>query len=130
MMKVFQIDVFVYEFQNRGDRKPPRVGRRTAAELEPPPPTGEKIMASAPFQLAVSLSETEYMEYGPVLHKMLLDVLGDPPAWGLAQEPSSGRMVVLVVVDLNPRPSEQKSTRLNKSSVTTRSSSERKVLSY
>ncbi|XP_046703129.1 ghrelin-like isoform X2 [Silurus meridionalis] len=66
---------------NRGDRKPPRVGRRTAAELEPPPPSGEKIMASAPFQLAVSLSETEYEEYGPVLHKMLLDVLGDPPAW-------------------------------------------------
>ncbi|KAI5621003.1 ghrelin/obestatin prepropeptide precursor [Silurus asotus] len=67
--------------QNRGDRKPPRVGRRTAVELEPPLPTEEKIMASAPFQLAVSLSETEYEEYGPVLHKMLLDVLGDPPAW-------------------------------------------------
>ncbi|KAI5109497.1 ghrelin/obestatin prepropeptide precursor [Silurus meridionalis] len=67
--------------KNRGDRKPPRVGRRTAVELEPPLPTEEKIMASAPFQLAVSLSETEYEEYGPVLHKMLLDVLGDPPAW-------------------------------------------------
>ncbi|KAF4078827.1 hypothetical protein AMELA_G00186020 [Ameiurus melas] len=65
--------------QNRGDRKPPRVGRRTAAELEAPLPSEEKIMVSAPFQLAVSLSDTEYDEYGPVLQRMLLEVLGDPP---------------------------------------------------
>ncbi|GAA6070086.1 ghrelin/obestatin prepropeptide, partial [Tachysurus ichikawai] len=64
----------------RGDRKPPRVGRRTAAELEPTLHSEDKIMVSAPFQLAVSLSDTQYEDYGPVLQRMLLDVLGgDPP---------------------------------------------------
>ncbi|XP_060723421.1 ghrelin-like [Tachysurus vachellii] len=66
--------------QGRGDRKPPRVGRRTAAELEPTLHSEDKIMVSAPFQLAVSLSDTQYEDYGPVLQRMLLDVLGgDPP---------------------------------------------------
>ncbi|XP_058259049.1 ghrelin/obestatin prepropeptide isoform X2 [Hemibagrus wyckioides] len=64
--------------QSRGDRKPPRVGRRTAVDLEPPLHPEDKIMVSAPFQLAMSLSETEYEDYGPVLQKMLLDILGDP----------------------------------------------------
>ncbi|XP_060774477.1 ghrelin/obestatin prepropeptide [Neoarius graeffei] len=68
--------------QNRGDRKPTRVGRRTADELEPPLPPEDQIMVTAPFQLAVSLSETEYEDYGPVLQRMLLDVLGDPPTLG------------------------------------------------
>uniref|UniRef100_A0AB38ZLM6 Ghrelin n=1 Tax=Heteropneustes fossilis TaxID=93621 RepID=A0AB38ZLM6_HETFO len=64
--------------QNRGDRKPPRVGRMIAPELEPPLPSQDKMMVSAPFQLAVSLTDTEYEDYGPVLQKILLDVLGDP----------------------------------------------------
>ncbi|XP_053354998.1 ghrelin-like [Clarias gariepinus] len=64
--------------QNRSDRKPPRVGRRTSPELEAPLPSQDKMMVSAPFQLAVSLTDTEYEDYGPVLQKILLDVLGDP----------------------------------------------------
>ncbi|KAI4892778.1 hypothetical protein NFI96_032337 [Prochilodus magdalenae] len=62
----------------RGDRKPPRVGPRAAAELEFPPPLEDNhFMMSAPFQLGVSLTEEEYEEYGPVLQKILLNVLGD-----------------------------------------------------
>lgn len=40
------------------------------------------VQVSAPFQLAVSLSDAEYEDYGPVLQRMLLDVLGDPPTMG------------------------------------------------
>ncbi|XP_072540590.1 appetite-regulating hormone [Salminus brasiliensis] len=66
--------------QGRGDRKPPRVGRRAAAELEGPPPLEDnRFMISTPFQLGVSLSEGEYEEYGPVLKRILQDVLGDTP---------------------------------------------------
>ncbi|TSK42088.1 Ghrelin [Bagarius yarrelli] len=63
--------------QSRGDRKPPRVGRRSAAELEPPVPSEDKLMVSAPFQLVVSLSE----DNSQMLQRMLLDVLSDPPSW-------------------------------------------------
>lgn len=40
------------------------------------------LQVSSPFQLAASLSETEYEDYGLVLQKLLLDVLGDPPTLG------------------------------------------------
>ncbi|XP_062853081.1 ghrelin/obestatin prepropeptide [Trichomycterus rosablanca] len=65
--------------QSRGDRKPARVGRRAAAEQEPPLLSEDKVMVSAPFQFSVSLSEDKYKEYGPVLQRMLLDILDDVP---------------------------------------------------
>lgn len=34
---------------------------------------------SAPFQLSVSLSEAEYEKYGPVLQKVLVNLLSDSP---------------------------------------------------
>ncbi len=34
---------------------------------------------SAPFELAVSLSEAEYEKYGPVLQKVLVNLLSDSP---------------------------------------------------
>ncbi|KAG9277170.1 ghrelin isoform X1 [Astyanax mexicanus] len=69
--------------QGRGDRKPPRVGRRAAAEIDVPSLEDNRLMMSAPFQLGFSLSEGEYEEYGPVLQRILLDVLGDAPPLGL-----------------------------------------------
>ncbi|KAL6457948.1 hypothetical protein MHYP_G00331780 [Metynnis hypsauchen] len=66
--------------QGRGDRKPPRLGRRAAADLEIPIPLEDNhFMMSAPFQLGVSLTEEEYEEYGPMLQKILLNVLSDTP---------------------------------------------------
>ncbi len=34
---------------------------------------------SAPFELSVSLSEAEYEKYGPVLQKVLVNLLSDSP---------------------------------------------------
>lgn len=34
---------------------------------------------SAPFKLSVSLSEAEYEKYGPVLQKVLVNLLSDSP---------------------------------------------------
>ncbi|XP_066522567.1 ghrelin/obestatin prepropeptide [Hoplias malabaricus] len=64
----------------RQDRKPPRVGRRALAEFEVPLPSEDnRFMMSAPFHLGLSLNDDEYEEYGTVLQKILLDVLGDSP---------------------------------------------------
>lgn len=35
---------------------------------------------SAPFELSVSLSEAEYEKYGPVLQKVLVNLLSDSPS--------------------------------------------------
>ncbi|XP_051985683.1 ghrelin-like [Xyrauchen texanus] len=57
-------------------RRPPRVGRRDVAEPEIPVlKEGDQFMVSAPFELAVALSEAEYETYGPVLQKVLVNVL-------------------------------------------------------
>ncbi|XP_051568628.1 ghrelin-like [Myxocyprinus asiaticus] len=66
--------------QGRGDRRPPRVGRRDAAEPEIPVlKEGDQFMVSAPFELAMSLSEAEYKAYGPVLQKVLVNFLSHSP---------------------------------------------------
>ncbi|XP_050969020.1 ghrelin/obestatin prepropeptide isoform X1 [Labeo rohita] len=62
------------------DRRPPRVGGRDVAEPEIPViKQDDLLMMSAPFELSVSLNEAEYQKYGPVLQKVLVNLLSDSP---------------------------------------------------
>ncbi|KAG1942654.1 ghrelin/obestatin prepropeptide [Pimephales promelas] len=71
---------FLSPDQKPQGRRPPRVGRRDAAESEIPViKEDDQFMMSAPFQLSVSLSEAEYEKYGPVLQKVLVNLLSDSP---------------------------------------------------
>ncbi|XP_052455871.1 ghrelin [Carassius gibelio] len=61
-------------------RRPSWVGRRDAAEPEISAiKEDDQFKVSAPFDLSVSLSEAEYEKYGPVLQKVLVDLLSDFP---------------------------------------------------
>ncbi|XP_030634320.1 appetite-regulating hormone [Chanos chanos] len=66
--------------QGKGGRASPRVGRRDATQPETPLLQDNQITVSAPFELGISMSEAEFEEYGPVLRRILFDVLGDAPA--------------------------------------------------
>ncbi|XP_016124332.1 ghrelin-like [Sinocyclocheilus grahami] len=69
---------FLSPAQKPQGRRPPRVGRRDAAEPEIPViKENDQFMASTPFEL--SLSEAEYEKYGPVLQKILVNLLSDFP---------------------------------------------------
>ncbi|XP_062400480.1 ghrelin/obestatin prepropeptide [Sardina pilchardus] len=60
----------------RGDRKPPRVGRRDAAQPDSPQEDGHTLMSS-PFQLGLKLTEAEFAEHGSALQRILDSLLGD-----------------------------------------------------
>uniref|UniRef100_A0A671R1T2 Ghrelin n=2 Tax=Sinocyclocheilus anshuiensis TaxID=1608454 RepID=A0A671R1T2_9TELE len=71
---------FLSPTQKPQGRRPPRVGRRDVAEPEIPViKEDDQFMMSAPFELSVSLSGAEYEKYGPVLQKVLVDLLSDYP---------------------------------------------------
>nr|AEV45801.1 preproghrelin [Schizothorax davidi]AWB11399.1 Ghrelin [Schizothorax richardsonii] len=71
---------FLSPAQKPQGRRPPRVGRRDVAEPEIPViKEDDQFMMSAPFELSVSLSEAEYEKYGPVLQKVLVNLLSDSP---------------------------------------------------
>ncbi|NP_001077341.1 appetite-regulating hormone precursor [Danio rerio] len=69
---------FLSPTQKPQGRRPPRVGRREAADPEIPViKEDDRFMMSAPFELSMSLSEAEYEKYGPVLQNLLEDLLRD-----------------------------------------------------
>ncbi|XP_056316252.1 ghrelin/obestatin prepropeptide [Danio aesculapii] len=71
---------FLSPTQKPQGRRPPRVGRREAAESEIPViKEDDRFMMSAPFELSMSLSEAEYEKYGPVLQNLLENLLRDSP---------------------------------------------------
>ncbi|XP_016314450.1 ghrelin-like [Sinocyclocheilus anshuiensis] len=71
---------FLSPAQKPQGRRPPWVGRRDAAEPEIPViKEDDQPMGSTPFEPSMSLSEAEYEKYGPVLQKVLVNLLSDFP---------------------------------------------------
>ncbi|XP_048111843.1 ghrelin/obestatin prepropeptide isoform X1 [Alosa alosa] len=60
----------------KGDRKPPRLGRRVAVQPDTPQEYGHTLV-SPPFQLGLTLTEAEFAEHGSALQRILDSILGD-----------------------------------------------------
>ncbi|XP_056606748.1 ghrelin/obestatin prepropeptide isoform X2 [Triplophysa dalaica] len=66
--------------QGQRERRPPRTSRRDAGDPEISVLREDgKFMVSAPFELGMSLSEAEYEKYGPVLQKIVVNLLSNSP---------------------------------------------------
>ncbi|KAL4655247.1 ghrelin-like [Arapaima gigas] len=68
--------------QGKGDKKPPRLGRRfsevTSDPFEKTAEDVKPVTFNAPFEIGITMTEEEFQEYGDVLQRIIEDLLTDP----------------------------------------------------